>query len=102
MSKLSVEQKKERLKRELSRLEAEEKKNNQAKKIKALKATSDEVLKYNINGIDDHIKLIGLLKLFEYKNDKFRVWILEQGKAEIEERRKQKIKRTTLKNREPD
>ena len=102
MSKLSIEQRKERLKRELSRIETEEKKDIQAKKIKALKTTSDEVLKYNIVGIDDHIKLVGLLKLFEYKNDKFRKWILNYGKEEIEERRKQKIKRTTLKNREPE
>lgn len=101
MAKLTNEQKKERLLRELNRIESEEKKIKQIKQQKILKTASEEIFKYEIEGIDNITKIIGLLKFFEYKNDKFRNSVIEYGKAEIEGRKKQKIKRLKLENREP-
>ncbi|HIE8662854.1 TPA: hypothetical protein ACXPX8_005667 [Klebsiella variicola subsp. variicola] len=100
MTKLTNAQKKERLLRELTRIESEEKKSKQIKNQKILKTASEEILKYEISGIDHITKIIGLLKFFEYKNDKFRDGIIKYGEEELEARKKQKIKRLKV-EREP-
>lgn len=100
MAKLTNEQKKERLLRELNRIESEEKKIKQIKQQKAIKGISGEILKYEIEGYDDIVKIVGLLKYFEYKNDKFRSGVMAYGREELEARKKQKIKRLKV-EREP-
>lgn len=100
MSKITNEQKKERLLRELQRLESEEKRKKENQQYKEVKRIGEEIFKYDIEGYDNLIKIIGLLRLFEYKNDEFRRGIIAMGKTEIEERKKAKVRKIKI-NREP-
>lgn len=100
MSKITLEQKKERLVRELQRLESEEKRKKENQQYKEVKRIGEEIFKYEIDGYDNLIKIIGLLRLFEYKNDEFRRGIIAMGKTEIEERKKAKVRKIKI-NREP-
>jgi len=100
MSKITIEQKKERLVRELQKLESEEKRKKENQQYKEVKRMGEEIFKYDIDGYDNLIKIIGLLRLFEYKNDGFRNGIIAMGETELEERKKQKVRKIKI-NREP-
>ncbi|AOR64258.1 hypothetical protein KU73_09770 [Pectobacterium wasabiae] len=91
MAKLSLQQKKERLKIELAKIESEQKKIEKEKKLKDMRLITAEILKYDIPGIDNLHKVISLLSIFNYKNDKFRSDILKWGDKEISERKVKKI-----------
>lgn len=86
MTRLSVEQKKERLKRELAKVEAEEKKLKRAKELKDLKIINSEILKYTKKDFDNFKKILGLLVLFESQNDEFRKAVFTSADREINKR----------------
>ena len=86
MTRLSVEQKKERLKRELAKIEAEEKKLKRAKELKDLKIINGEILKYTNKDYDNFKKILGLLVLFETQNDEFRKAVFSSAEREINKR----------------
>lgn len=88
MTRLSVEQKKERLKRELAKIEAEEKKLKRAKELKDLKIINGEILKYTKKDFDNFKKILGLLVLFETQNDEFRKAVFTSADREIQKRNK--------------
>ncbi|HCB1705810.1 TPA: hypothetical protein MYP85_005328 [Citrobacter braakii] len=88
MTRLSVEQKKERLKRELAKIEAEEKKLKRAKELKDLKIINGEILKYTNKDYDNFKKILGLLVLFETQNDEFRKAVFTSADREIQKRNK--------------
>ena len=87
MTRLSVEQKKERLKRELAKIEAEEKKLKRAKELKELKIINSEILRRHTNkDYDNFKKILGLLVLFETQNDEFRKAVFSSAEREINKR----------------
>lgn len=86
MAKLSVEQRKERLKRELAKVETEERKLKKEKEIKALKIINSEILRYSKKDHDDFKKILGLLVLFETQNDEFRKAVFSSAEREINKR----------------
>ena len=86
MTRLSVEQKKERLKRELAKIEAEEKKLKRAKELKELKIINSEILRHTNKDYDDFKKILGLLVLFETQNDEFRKAVFTSADREINKR----------------
>ena len=86
MTRLSVEQKKERLKRELAKIEAEEKKLKRAKELKDLKIINGEILRYTNKDYDNFKKILGLLVLFETQNDEFRKAVFTSADREINKR----------------
>ncbi|EBS3971890.1 hypothetical protein DPB79_23095 [Salmonella enterica subsp. enterica serovar Virchow] len=86
MTRLSVEQKKERLKRELAKIEAEEKKLKRAKELKDLKIINGEILRYTKKDFDNFKKILGLLVLFETQNDEFRKAVFSAYDREIQKR----------------
>jgi hypothetical protein len=88
MTRLSVEQKKERLKRELAKVEAEEKKLKRAKELKDLKIINGEILRYTNKDYDNFKKILGLLVLFETQNDEFRKAVFSSYDREIQKRNK--------------
>ena len=88
MTRLSVEQKKERLKRELAKIEAEEKKLKRAKELKDLKIINGEILSYTNKDYDNFKKILGLLVLFETQNDEFRKAVFTSADREIQKRNK--------------
>lgn len=88
MTRLSVEQKKERLKRELAKIEAEEKKLKRAKELKDLKIINGEILRYTNKNYDNFKKILGLLVLFETQNDEFRKAVFTSADREIQKRNK--------------
>ncbi|ECS0439839.1 hypothetical protein ONY40_004646 [Salmonella enterica] len=88
MTRLSVEQKKERLKRELAKIEAEEKKLKRAKELKDLKIINGEILRYTKKDFDNFKKILGLLVLFETQNDEFRKAVFTSADREIQKRNK--------------
>ncbi|EKJ2000775.1 hypothetical protein [Citrobacter freundii] len=88
MTRLSVEQKKERLKRELAKIEAEEKKLKRAKELKDLKIINGEILRYTNKDYDNFKKILGLLVLFETQNDEFRKAVFTSADREIQKRNK--------------
>jgi hypothetical protein len=88
MTRLSVEQKKERLKRELAKIEAEEKKLKRAKELKDLKIINGEILRYTKKDYDNFKKILGLLVLFETQNDEFRKAVFTSADREIQKRNK--------------
>lgn len=88
MTRLSVEQKKERLKRELAKIEAEEKKLKRAKELKDLKIINGEILRYTNKDYDNFKKILGLLVLFETQNDEFRKAVFTSSDREIQKRNK--------------
>ena len=88
MTRLSVEQKKERLKRELAKIEAEEKKLKRAKELKDLKIINSEILRYTKKDFDNFKKILGLLVLFESQNDEFRKAVFTSADREIQKRNK--------------
>lgn len=88
MTRLSVEQKKERLKRELAKIEAEEKKLKRAKELKDLKIINGEILRYTKKDFDNFKKILGLLVLFETQNDEFRKAVFTSADSEIQKRNK--------------
>ena len=88
MTRLSVEQKKERLKRELAKIEAEEKKLKRAKELKDLKIINSEILRYTKKDFDNFKKILGLLVLFETQNDEFRKAVFTSADREIQKRNK--------------
>lgn len=90
MTRLSVEQKKERLKRELAKIEAEEKKLKRAKEIKDLKIINGEILRYTNKDFDNFKKILGLLVLFETQNDEFRKAVFTSADREIQKRNSKK------------
>ena len=87
MAKLSVEQRKERLKRELAKVETEERKLKKEKELKALKVISSEILRYSKKEHDDFKKILGLLVLFENQNDDFRKAVFSSADREIQKRK---------------
>lgn len=85
---------KERLKRELARLEQKEKylkKQAEAKNIKAIMA---EILKYDIPQYNNFKKLVGLLTYFEHQSEDFKNGIIAWAENELKERKDKKIART--------
>lgn len=86
MTRLSVEQKKERLKRELAKIEAEEKKLKRAKELKELKIINSEILIHTNKDYDNFKKILGLLVLFETQNDEFRKAVFSSAEREINKR----------------
>ena len=88
MTRLSVEQKKERLKRELAKIEAVEKKLKRAKELKDLKIINGEILRYTKKDFDNFKKILGLLVLFETQNDEFRKAVFTSADREIQKRNK--------------
>ena len=88
MTRLSVEQKKERLKRELAKIEAEEKKLKRAKELKELKIINSEILIHTNKDYDNFKKILGLLVLFETQNDEFRKAVFTSADREIQKRNK--------------
>jgi len=101
MSKITTGQKRERLVRELQKLEGEEKRKKESEQYKQVKKIGEEIFKYDLEGYDNLIKIVGLLRLFEYKNDGFRKGIIAMGETELEERKKQKVRKIKI-NREPN
>lgn len=87
MAKLSVEQRKERLKRELAKVETEERKLKKEKELKALKVINGEILRYSKKEHDDFKKILGLLVLFENQNDDFRKAVFNSADREIQKRK---------------
>ena len=87
MTRLSIEQKKERLKRELAKIEAEEKKLKRAKELKDLKIINSEILRYTKKDFDNIKKILGLLVLFETQNDEFRKIVFASADREIQKRK---------------
>lgn len=87
MAKLSVEQRKERLKRELAKVETEERKLKKEKEIKALKIINSEILRYSKKDHDDFKKILGLLVLFETQNDDFKQAVFNSANREIQKRK---------------
>lgn len=90
MTRLSVEQKKERLKRELAKIEAEEKKLKRAKELKDLKIINSEILSHTNKDYDNFKKILGLLVLFETQNDDFRKAVFSSADREIQKRNSKK------------
>ena len=86
MAKLSVEQRKERLKRELAKVETEERKLKKEKELKALKVINSEILRYSKKEHDDFKKILGLLVLFENQNEDFRKAVFTHAEREIQKR----------------
>ncbi|ECH6443806.1 hypothetical protein FP142_22610 [Salmonella enterica] len=86
MAKLSVEQRKERLKRELAKVETEERKLKKEKELKDLKIINSEILKYTKKDFDNFKKILGLLVLFESQNDEFRKAVFTSAEREINKR----------------
>ena len=86
MTRLSVEQKKERLKRELAKIEAEEKKLKRAKELKELKIINSVILIHTNKDYDNFKKILGLLVLFETQNDEFRKAVFSSAEREINKR----------------
>ena len=87
MAKLSVEQRKERLKRELAKVETEERKLKKEKELKALKIINSEIFRYSKKEHDDFKKILGLLVLFENQNDDFRKAVFSSADREIQKRK---------------
>ena len=87
MTKLSVEQKKERLKRELAKIEAEEKKLKKQNELKRIKIITSEILKFSKKDVDDFNKVLGLLVLFDNQSDDFRKAVFVNAEREIQRRR---------------
>lgn len=87
MAKLSVEQRKERLKRELAKVETEERKLKKEKELKALRIINSEILRYSKKEHDDFKKILGLLVLFENQNDDFRKAVFSSADREIQKRK---------------
>ena len=91
---MDLNQQKERLKRELARLEQKEKylkKQAEAKNIKAIMA---EILKYDIPQYNNFKKLVGLLTYFDCQNEDFKNGIITRAENELKERKDKKIART--------
>ncbi|ELI7961654.1 hypothetical protein VYJ29_004435 [Yersinia enterocolitica] len=86
MAKLSVEQRKERLKRELAKVETEERKLKKEKELKDLKIINSEILRYTKKDFDNFKKILGLLVLFESQNDEFRKAVFTSAEREINKR----------------
>ncbi|MCI9740980.1 hypothetical protein JNG69_18780 [Proteus mirabilis] len=95
--KLTSEQKINRLKNEISKLEAEEKrrlklikKQQKEKNKKLAESLGFEVLKYEEEGIDLKIQLVGLLQFFKMTDQDNKIKILRCGKQELIKRKEQK------------
>lgn len=86
MTRLTIEQKKERLKRELMRIETEEKKIKKEKEVKSFRLINSEILKYSKKEYDNYKKILGLLVLFENQNDEFRKAVFSAYDREIQKR----------------
>ena len=87
MTRLSVEQKKERLKRELAKIEAEEKKLKKQNEFKRIKIITSEILRFSKKDVDDFNKVLGLLVLFDNQSDDFRKAVFVNAEREIQRRR---------------
>ncbi|HIG1291724.1 TPA: hypothetical protein ACYEYU_005629 [Klebsiella pneumoniae] len=87
MAKLSVEQRKERLKRELAKVETEERKLKKEKEIKSFRLINSEISKYSKKEQDNYKKILGLLVLFENQNDEFRKIVFSSADREIQKRK---------------
>jgi len=87
MTKLSVEQRKERLKRELAKVETEERKLKKEKEIKSFRLINSEISKYSKKEQDNYKKILGLLVLFETQNDEFRKIVFSSADKEIQKRK---------------
>lgn len=87
MAKLSVEQRKERLKRELAKVETEERKLKREKEIKSFRLINSEISKYSKKEQDNYKKILGLLVLFENQNDEFRKIVFASADREIQKRK---------------
>lgn len=90
MTRLTIEQKKERLKRELMRIETEEKKIKKEKEVKSFRLINSEISKYSKKEYDNYKKILGLLVLFENQNDEFRKAVLSSYDREIQKRNNNK------------
>lgn len=86
MTRLTIEQKKERLKRELMRIETEEKKIKKEKEVKSFRLINSEISKYSKKEYDNYKKILGLLVLFENQNDEFRKAVFSSYDREIQKR----------------
>lgn len=87
MTKLNLEQKKERLKRELAKIETEQKKLKKQNEMRNQKLIIGEILKHSKSEFDDFNKILGLLTLFDNQNDEFRKAVFVNAEREIEKRK---------------
>ncbi|PAT22380.1 hypothetical protein CJ307_32890, partial [Klebsiella quasipneumoniae] len=65
---------------------------------KNMKAISAEILKYDIENIDNFKKIVGLLSYFDYQDDDFKNGLMKWAENELEERKAKKVARTFKKN----
>lgn len=91
---MSLQQQKERLKRELAALEKKEKHLKDQANAKNMKAISAEILKYDIEEYDNFKKVVGLLSYFDYQDDDFKKGLMNWADNELEERKAKKVART--------
>lgn len=96
---MSLQQQKERLKRELAALEKKEKHLKDQANAKNMKAIAAEILKYDLEGYDNFKKVVGLLAYFDYQDDDFKNGLMKWAENELEERKAKKVARTFKKNR---
>ncbi|AKL15183.1 hypothetical protein AAHU66_03710 [Klebsiella pneumoniae] len=94
---MDLNQQKERLKRELARLEQKEKHLKKQAEAKNIKAITAEILKYDIPKYNNFKKLVGLLTYFDCQNEDFKNGIITRAENELKERKDKKIARTLKK-----
>lgn len=95
---MDLTQQKERLKRELARLEQKEKHLKKQAEAKNIKAITAEILKYDIPQHNNFKKLVGLLSYFDYQSENFKNEIITWAENELKERKDKKIARTFKNN----
>lgn len=91
---MSLQQQKERLKRELAALEKKEKHLKDQANAKNMKAIAAEILKYDLEEYDNFKKIVGLLSYFDYQDDEFKNGLIKWAENELEERKAKKVART--------
>ncbi|POY53468.1 MULTISPECIES: hypothetical protein [Pectobacterium] len=91
---MDLNQQKERLKRELARLEQKEKHIKKQAEAKNIKAITAEILKYDIPQYNNFKKMIGLLSYFDCQNEDFKKRMIAWAENELKERKDKKIART--------
>lgn len=99
---MDLTQQKERLKRELARLEQKEKYLKKQAEAKNIKAITAEVLKYDIPQYNNFKKLVGLLSYFDCQSEDFKNSIIVCGEEELNERKNKKISRSFKKKTKQD
>ena len=91
---MSLQQQKERLKRELAALEKKEKHLKDQANTKNMKAIAAEILKYDLENYDNFKKIVGLLSYFDYQDEDFKKGLIAWAEDELEERKTKKVART--------